>query len=190
MSQDPKLNSIFLSSRGLISRLLSRIVPPSEIEDIVQETYVRICQIDNKSDIKSPRSFMVKTAKNIAYDYLKSSAVKTAAQNDENEQVEQLLRSQNDDEMYQVTASREEFSDFCESIRQLPLQCRKVFILKKVYGFSQKEIAEKLEISQSTVEKHIAAGMKRCMQFMLEREHLSPATQTKFAANKQGARHE
>jgi len=39
-------------------------------------------------------------------------------------------------------------------------------VLKKVYGYSQKEIAIKLDISENTVEKHIATGIKRCTQFM------------------------
>ncbi len=44
---------------------MARIVPPHEIEDIVQETYVRICQIENKENITSPKSFMYKMAKKI-----------------------------------------------------------------------------------------------------------------------------
>ncbi len=36
--------------------------------------------------------------------------------------------------------------------------------MKKVYGYSMKEIASKLDISPSTVEKHVAAGLKRLVQ--------------------------
>jgi RNA polymerase sigma-70 factor (ECF subfamily) len=38
--------------------------------------------------------------------------------------------------------------------------------LKKVYGYSQREIAAKLSLSESTVEKHISSGMKRCTLVM------------------------
>ena len=41
-----------------------------------------------------------------------------------------------------------------EAVRQLPEQCRRVFVLKKVYGYSQREIAKELSLSESTVEKH------------------------------------
>ena len=47
--------------------------------------------------------------------------------------------------------SRERFLMFCRAVRELPLQCRRAFILKKVYGLSQKEIADYLGISESTV---------------------------------------
>jgi len=68
--------------------------------------------------------------------------------------------------MYEKALTDSEFSNFCEAIRLLPVQCRKVFVLKKVYGYSQREIAAQLNLSESTVEKHIATGMKRCTQFM------------------------
>ncbi|MBT5330464.1 MAG: sigma-70 region 4 domain-containing protein, partial [Porticoccaceae bacterium] len=42
--------------------------------------------------------------------------------------------------------------------------------LKKVYGYSQREIAEELGISENTVEKHVALGVKRCTLFLIERE--------------------
>jgi RNA polymerase sigma-70 factor (ECF subfamily) len=62
--------------------------------------------------------------------------------------------------------SEEEFSRFCDAVRYLPVQCRRAFVLKKVYGYSQREIAKVMQISERTVEKHISSGIKRCMYFM------------------------
>ena len=42
MSNDNPFNEIFLSFRKQLARAVSSIVPPKEIEDIVQETYVII----------------------------------------------------------------------------------------------------------------------------------------------------
>ena len=49
---------------------------------------------------------------------------------------------------------------------RLPDVCRRVFVLRRVYGFSQREIAEYLGISIKTVEAHLAKGMVRCTDFM------------------------
>jgi RNA polymerase sigma-70 factor (ECF subfamily) len=156
----------YLISRNSISRFIARIVPPHEIEDIVQETYVRICQIENKDNINSLKSFMYKTAHNLALDYQKKASVRLVESVDDFESLEQLLSNPSNDEMYEKTLSDREFSHFCEAVRQLPIQCRKVFVLKKVYGYSQREIAAQLNLSESTVEKHISTGMKRCTLFM------------------------
>ncbi len=166
MTKDTLLHKAYLVSRKSISRVVAKIVPPHEIEDIVQETYVRICKIENSDNINSPKSFIYKTARNLALDYQKQAKIRLVDGIDNMEALEQLLCEQYKDEMYESTLTDNEFSNFCEAVRLLPIQCRKVFVLKKVYGYSQREIAAQLELSESTVEKHIATGMKRCTLFM------------------------
>lgn len=166
MTTDDSILSIFMSARKALVRVVSRIVPPREIEDIVQETYVRICQIEKKEKINQPRSFLLKTARNLAIDHLKRADVRLGEATDDIDDID--LFEALDDPVYQQVASSEEFSRYCEAIRLLPVQCRKVFVLKKVYGYSQKEIAQQLNISESTVEKHVAMGIKRCTYYMLQ----------------------
>lgn len=177
MSNETLFYKIYLASRKSISRVVSRIVPPHEIEDIVQETYVRICQIENKENICSPKSFMFKTAKNLALDYQKQANVRLVDGVEDMRELELLLSDHTHDEMFNNAVTNSEFSDFCEAVRLLPVQCRKVFVLKKVYGYSQREIAEQLDLSESTVEKHISMGVKRCTLFMRksQNEQLSNA---------------
>ena len=148
-----------------MARMVSRIVPPKEIEDIVQETYVRICQMDKREPVEQPKSFLMRTARNLAYDYLKKAETRLAdgVETESDFDVEDLVN----DEVFESIASREEFAHFCEAVRQLPVQCRRVFVFKKVYGYSQKEIAKEMNLSESTVEKHIAVGFKRCASHML-----------------------
>lgn len=190
MSSETIFYKAYLASRKSISRLVARIVPPHEIEDIVQETYVRICQIENKSNITSPKSFMFKTARNLALDFQKQANIRLVDGVEDMEALDSLHSAPHTDEMYDNALKDSEFSHFCEAVRQLPVQCRKVFVLKKVYGYSQREIAAKLEISESTVEKHISAGMKRCTLFMRK---TSQGTGGKVSANLQnrvGGKHE
>ena len=65
----------------------------------------------------------------------------------------------------QVEAS-ERFELFCRAVARLPDVCRRAFVLRRVYGFSQREIAEHLGISIKTVEAHLAKGIVRCTDFM------------------------
>lgn len=166
MSDNTLFHRVYLSSRKSLSRLVARIVPPHEIEDIVQETYVRICQIENTDNISSPKSFMFKTARNLALDFQKQADNRLVDGVDNCEAFDQIKGELYKDEMYENAHTSIEFNYFCEAVRQLPVQCRKVFVLKKVYGYSQKEIAKELNLSQSTVEKHISTGMKKCTLFM------------------------
>lgn len=129
----------------------------------MQEAYVRVCQVEKLEDIKYPRAFLLRTAKNLALDYVKSAGVRLTEGMDEEELG---LAAQGADTTYAQVAAREEFAMFCEAVRYLPEQCRRAFVLKKVYGYSQREIARFMEISESTVEKHIASGMKHCNSYL------------------------
>ena len=169
MASKEGIHGVFMSIRGSLARAVFGIVPPKEIEDIVQETYVRVCQIERKDRIREPRSFLFKTARNLALDHAKRAESRLVVSVEDTEgygigEVDHLV-----DETYNRVTSDEEFSQFCEAVRRLPVQCRRAFVLKKVYGYSQREIATKMELSESTVEKHIAQGIKRCTYFMMRR---------------------
>lgn len=190
MADETLIYKAYLASKNSITRLVARIVPPHEIEDIVQETYVRICQIENKEKISSPKSFMFKIARNLALDYQKQANVRLVDGIEDMEALEQKLTIDHKDEMYENALTNDEFSYFCEAVRQLPLQCRKVFILKKVYGYSQREIAVQLSLSESTVEKHISTGMKRCTLFMRNIKNDAQHNNTVSSQNSAGGAHE
>ncbi len=165
-------SQVFSSLRLSLERLVSTIVPPKEIEDIVQETYVRVCQEESKSHIRCQRSFMLKVARNLAFDYVKKAETRlaTSLEGSEFNALQDFVHISDEDETYSKVLADQEFAHFCEAVGHLPAQCRKVFVLKKVYGYTQKEIAEYMSLSESTVEKHVANGIKHCTKYMLALE--------------------
>lgn len=168
MSNRENLSSLFMGIQKSLAKVASTIAPPREIEDIVQETYVRICEISNEEPINSPRSFMYRIVKNLALDHVKRAENRLSISLDDSQDanIQDLIEQAGEDSTFNTVASKEEFELFCKAVRQLPIQCRRVFVMKKVYGYSQKEIAADLNISESTVEKHIAFGIKRCCHYM------------------------
>lgn len=163
---EEKLASVFLSIRGGLARAVSGIVPPREIEDVVQETYVRVCQSQNPDEIRSPRSFMYRTARNIALNYVTKAESRLVDSLDAAYDAGSWGVADPKSDTFNRVSSQEEFSFFCDAVRSLPIQCRRAFVLKKVYGHSYKEIAEILQISEKTVEKHIAKGIARCKTYL------------------------
>ncbi|XOV79905.1 MAG: RNA polymerase sigma factor [Aestuariibacter sp.] len=165
MSIDATIHDTYIAARNGITKMVSRLVPPKEVEDIVQETYVRLCQLEQPKSISEPKSFLYRTAKNLALDHLKRAETRLSDEWDDSSEME-LTGAQLADSTFEQASSSQQFSHFCEAVRQMPVQCRRVFVLKKVYGYSQKEISKMMNISESTVEKHIAQGAKRTMRYM------------------------
>jgi RNA polymerase sigma-70 factor (ECF subfamily) len=111
---------------------------------------------------------MSETARNLALDSVKRAENRLSEHWDESEEAGLSHSGVLVDETFECTASSEEFGHFCEAVRQLPLQARRVFVLKKVYGYSQREIASELGIAESTVEKHVALAVRRCAAYLKE----------------------
>ena len=162
MEKGRPIDRTYLSIIGRLKRAAAGIVPPKEVEDIVQEAYVRACQAERESPIIAPRSFLFKTVKNLALDHVKRAETRLSDSFDE---AGPELSAYSADPLNEAS-SHEEFSLFCEAVRLLPTQCRRAFVLKKVYGYSRREIAERMGVSENTVQTQIARGMKACMQFM------------------------
>lgn len=170
------ISTTFLKYRSSLMRYISRYIhQPQDIEDIVHETFLRTYAAGISTQIQSPRAFLFKTAKNLALKHLDKSSVRLT---DYVGDLDALEVSMDEFSTEARVETQERFLAFCRAVRTLPLQCRRVFILRKVYGLTQKEVAEQLEISISTVEKHLAQGIIKCHQYMQSRGfyYRSPVT--------------
>ena len=161
----------FLKYRRVISSLLSKIRPQAsqqDIEDILQDTYVNTYQSSLKQEIRFPKAFMVKTAIRLANRQIKVGQRFLSDEDIEARSDESLMfynASEFSSQTEKDVLNREGFGALCEAVNELPSQCRRVFVLKKVYGLSQREISKALSISESTVEKHVAKGLLRTMKY-------------------------
>lgn len=164
------IGEIFQTCRARLARIVSRIVPPQDIEDIVQETYVRVCQYNNRNNVDEPQALMLSVARNLALDHIKRAGYRLTSGFESDDEMESALARHTVDDSFNAVASGQDFARFCDAVRQLPLQCRRVFVLKKVYGYSQREIAAELGLAESTVEKHIASGMHQCIRYLRAQE--------------------
>lgn len=156
----------YASLKSVVSRYLKR---PEDVEDIVQEVFVRTYAAKQKSRILNLKAYFFTTARNLS---LKHKALHANKMTD---QLEDLGISEVYD--YRTTLesryeTNEQFSIFCEAVRELPPQCRRVLILKKVYGLSHADIAERLNITVSTSNQHLARAIAKCTLYMQERGYL------------------
>ena len=176
MARNSKLAKLFISTKRNISYLISHIVKPDDIDDIVQETFVKTYEADLKQEIKYVRSYMLKTAKNLALNHVTKwdNKYKDSLE-DFSEPPVQLTSTKVEDDY----ESKEQFLFFCRATDQLSASVRKCFILKKVYGLSQKEIASYLNLSESTVEKHVAQGLLKSVQY-IKRMNQTPGQSAKY----------
>ena len=167
MVNKPQKSSIeqsFAESESALKRFLERFFYNThDIEDILQDAFLQTWSIEKKQKIQSPKSYLFRVARNMALKELKKKS----------RQINAYIEEVNPDELVCNETFTENEVDlnerltlFEKALATLPPRCRNVFVLRKVFGFSQKEIARRMNISVSTVEKHIINGIKRCNVYM------------------------
>ncbi len=161
------LSAVFLEHQSSLKRFIARFFSrPQDVEDVVQEAYLRAFgAVKSGEDIRSPKAFLFRIAKNVALNELatKSRRLTDYIEDSTAQDVIDKGSSAEDQVMGQ-----EKLAMFCGAVASLPEQSRRAFLMRKVYGLSHKEISERLGISISTVEKHVASGLLRCSAYLRE----------------------
>ena len=134
-----------------------------DVEDVVQESYLRVWQRQLLQPLTSARSFLYRVARNLAVDKLRRSAISPI------EHVAELTELRVADgrpDAGESVSAIEEVRLLLEAIEALPPRCREVLILQKLHGLSLKEIALQLGISEGTVQVQGAKGVRRCAEYL------------------------
>jgi len=154
----------FEKHQAALRRFISRFVQRNQdIDDVAQEAFMRAYRAEKTKPIEQPKSFLFRIAHNVAITELTKKThqiIDYMADIDESGVVWVDVSEEE-----QVTAEQQ-IGIYCEAVAQLPTQCRRVFLMRKVHGMSHREIAEQLGIAISTVEKHMSKGVRACANYM------------------------
>jgi len=165
---ESKIFGVFQANKGLIASVLRRFrLSQIDIADLTQETILRALEAEKRTQIREPRLFLVGIAKNVARAELDRRSKMTTSLLDDFDPDSYVSDEPAVDD---AVDAKGRIQVFGAAIATLPPQCQRVFLLKHVYGASHREIAEKLDIALSTVEKHVALGLKRCREEMLREQ--------------------
>ena len=161
--RDPSpIESAYRSNTGSLKRFLRRFFASNaDVEDIMQEAFLKAYEAEHTTEIKEPRAFLFRTAKNLALneqDKRRTRRTDTVADFEAMAVLLDIHADSGDDPEARALV-QERLTQARSAIDQLSPRVREVFILRKVYGLKQREIADRLGIAQSTVEKHIARGL-------------------------------
>lgn len=150
-----------------LRRYVRRFLGDAEdVEDVLHETFLRVYRAARGQHIRSPKAFLFTTAKHVALSELsrlprrRTETLGAVEVSDERLGARPVERQAED---------AEALSRLARVYAALPEKCRQVLWLRKIDGLSHRQIARRLGIAVSTVEKHLAKGMRRCREGMAGR---------------------
>lgn len=144
--------------RELVSFLCARLGNRQAAEDVAHDAYLRVLERTDAQRIEHPRAFLYRTALNLVVDRHRRHQVR---------QAEPLEVLDTDERWHGPGLSQRMQLDqrlelMQRALGELSGPCRDSFLLRKLEGLSHQQIAERLGISRSLVEKHIVNAMKHC----------------------------
>lgn len=142
---------------SLFNFVLYRVKDEVIADDIVQDTFLRVWK--HKSMIKPNKSFfsyIAKISNNLCMDYFRHENVKVRHQGHIPEPTESDF--DNPALQYESKILEEEIQSIVNN--SLPKKCREIFILSRVNGMPNRDIAELLDISRRTVENQLYRALK------------------------------
>jgi len=141
-----------------------RGLPDCHVDEIVQETYARLWAVGAER-ILNPRAYFFVTARHVVGEVLRRSrvvSIETMAD------IEVLDIAHQDVGPERRVSGREEIERVRQAMQKLPPKCREAFELRKFGELSQREIAQRMQLSESTVEKHLVKALRAIMSELQE----------------------
>lgn len=133
-----------------------------DVDDIVQESLLRVVQARRNGTLRLAKPLLFTTARNLALDRLRRHGVSRTESLGE---IDALNVLDECEDIPETVARNQELALLTEAIQSLPTRCRQILTLRKLYGLSQREIAERLGLSESTVCNQITIGIEKCTDY-------------------------
>lgn len=144
-------------SPWLRQRLRRKLGDTPDVDDFVQESFVRFARYDSGSRNRHPRALLIRIAGNLLHDAHRRATARAVGRHVEFDQ-EKLAG-----ELWSA-ADQDAFLAMKSAIMRLPEPLRAVFALARFTPMSHAEIAKALGVSVKTVEWRLARAITMCLE--------------------------
>ncbi|HEY4214154.1 MAG TPA: RNA polymerase sigma factor [Steroidobacteraceae bacterium] len=159
-TRDEYIAEVVGSERLVRAKIWSFTRHHADTDELVQDTLARLLTVSSTvlRRVKCVRAFALTTALHIAIDWKRHREAVTI------EYVEDIELSADcipECSMEESFGRAQNIERLVKGLMCLTPRSRQVFVMKRVFGFSQKEIAEALGITTNTVEQHLMKAIRR-----------------------------
>jgi RNA polymerase sigma-70 factor (ECF subfamily) len=149
--------------RGWLRRHV-RSLNPHDIDDLLQEAYTRLWTAEY-THIANGRSYLFAVIRNLLLEQARHARIVPMERLGE---IDALLIPSEEPGPDRRVNARQELERLERVVTGLPEQCRRAFQLQKFQSLSQREIALEMNITEKTVEKHLAVALVRVLDALKE----------------------
>lgn len=155
----PLLAALVSHYDELVDHLCRRFGREFMAHEIVHDAWLQIHALQRIRPVHSPLGLLRKILHNLAVDHCRRSDTRQALMCHLDEPPEAPCERPS---VERIVAAKREMALLVSAIQNLPPRCKQIFILHKIHGLSQSDVARILQISVKTVEKHLRLGIRAC----------------------------
>jgi RNA polymerase sigma factor (sigma-70 family) len=149
---------------ALIGYFRRRIKDTAEAEDLTQEVFLRMLHRGNVSGLEDARAYLFETASSVLIDRARRGAVRHRSKHDSFDAQAHAGESFPSERVF---LGREALNRASVALLELPERTRTVFVLRRLEGMRYADVAQRLGISVSAVEKHMVRAMAHLKDRMM-----------------------
>lgn len=147
------------NNRALIRFLTAKLHSESDAQDVAQEAYVRLLQLENPGAVSFVRAYLFRIAANLAVDRIRQRALQEKNAPQQNVLFEQLLARPDPE---RTAIGEQQLATVRAALEELPDNCREACALHFFAERSVREIAEQMNLTERMIRYHIARGLAHC----------------------------
>jgi len=160
----PTLTEVYFEQREALARFLrARTGGAPDVEDLLQDLYLKTSQVEPSMEVRDPRAFLYRLASNLLLDRRRSGQRAGARDGAWRMLTHATSGAEDIDDAPSaeaVVAGRERLAALVAALETLPAKTSAIFRMHKFDGLSYAEVAARLDISRSSVEKHMMDALK------------------------------
>jgi RNA polymerase sigma factor (sigma-70 family) len=143
----------------LVSFFRRRTRASHDVEDLVQQVFLRLSQHPHIGAIENPDAYIFQTAANTLKDHARRDGVRRRYVVEAAHGAEKSIDWHSDISPERVLQGEQSIAQLASALRALPERTRDVFVLRCFEGLKHAEIARLLGISVRATEKHFAKAL-------------------------------
>jgi RNA polymerase sigma-70 factor (ECF subfamily) len=148
-------------NRSLVSLLAARLHSVEEAREVAQEAYVRLLQLDQPGTVSLLQAYLFRTACNLAVDRVRQRSTHARLLNEHAAEVFED-RAVPEEAIETRALAGDELRMLQTSLGELSEKCRRTFLLYRLEGLEQQDIARRVGITQRMVRYYTSYALKYC----------------------------
>lgn len=162
MASNPHHDIFLAHRRELLAYLGNRLRDASHAQDVLQDLFIRFAEHASTSDIQDTRAYLFSMARNLCYDAQQKQARNPVNYVGDDDRLEAVMDDAPGPE--RIVLGRDALRKMIGIMSQLPWLAQQVFVLGRIHDMTHQEIANELDVSVSTVQRHLAQAIAHAVK--------------------------